>query len=1239
MLELPAGCLGARHLAFELARWFGLSADVILPYRPTLLLQTRLLGWFLLAVSLLSGGPVGRAQQPDEVWSRLEAATVARPGKPPWVQPAVHRPVRLNAGLLRAQLNRAPLERTPAALAAPAEIVLPLPDGGFARFRVVEAPVMAPELAAKFPQIKTWMGQGMDDPTMTLRADWTPAGFHAQIISPRGWIYIDPLWRDDDTEYAVYRRNDLGARGEDFICFTAGRDGGGGPGTAMQARAEADLLAIGGTLRTYRLACAATGEYTAFHGGTVAAGQAAIVTAINRVTGVYEVELGIRLVLIANNDALVYTSSTGDPYTNNNGSTMLGENQANIDAVIGSSNYEIGHVFSTGGSGIAGLGVVCVGGVKARGVTGRSSPIGDAFFIDYVAHEIGHQFGGNHTFNSVTSNCGGGNRNASTAYEPGSGTTIMAYAGICGADNVQPNSDPYFLFASFDEIVAYITSGSGSSCPVSIVTGNNPPTVSAGFNYTIPANTPFALTASASDPDSDPLTYSWEERDLGGSQTLAAPDNGASPLFRSLNPTNNPTRTFPTLSALLANTASVGEKLPTTSRTLKFRVTARDHRAGGGGVASADMQLIVTSNAGPFIITSPNSGVVWSNAQTVTWNPAGTATAPVNCANVNIRLSDDGGLTFPYLLAANTPNDGAELVVLPNITTMQARLKVEGAGNVFFDVSNTNFTVLPGQPTPLISLASATVTNETCAPGNGVIDPGETVTVSVTLQNVGSGAASNLVATLRATNGVTAPSAAQDYGAVAPAATVARPFTFTAQGSCGGSITCVFDLTDGTNNLGTVQRDFALGAYTPVILSRTNSSTTTIPASGTQGSASPYPSTLVVSNFGGLVTKVTARLSGLTHAYPDDLDIVLVGPGGQKVMLMSDAGGGFALSAVSLVFDNDAAAPLNDSALITSGTYRPTDFTVGETLNTPAPTGPYGANLAVFNGVNPNGAWSLYIVDDGGGDTGSLASWSLSLHSSNVVCCSGLPISDLSLTGAAEPNPVVIGGGFALTLTVCNTGPDSASAVSLTNQLPAGANFVSATSSQGSVTNTGGAVVASLGALAAGSNATVSINFTATDFGTVSNLAFIASPGSLDPVPANNTNTLFVIVPVDFDGDGLPDAWELGNGLSPTNAADAALDLDGDAFTALQEFLAGTDPADPRNFLGIVSVNLIGDDGLVEFSSVAGRAYDVELTDGWPPVSWAPVLTNVPGTGANILVTNLGGASATNRIYRVRLRP
>jgi hypothetical protein len=640
-------------------------------------------------------------------------AAVTADAREPWVQPDRYQAWMLDHHELEAVLQRIPPETLRQA-SGPEVISLPMPDGSLARFAIYESPVLAAELAAKFPQIRTFVGQGLDDPAASVRFDWTPHGFHAQVLTPRGAVYVDPFWRGDARAYASYWKRDLPRR-DGFSCVVRHHDFTG-PGQGVAAQASSS-----GLLRTYRLACAATGEYTQFHGGTVAAGLAAIVTAVNRVNGIYETDFGIRMVLVPNNDQVVYTNPATDPYTNGDGGAMLTQNQSTLNSVIGSANYDIGHVVSTGGGGVAFLGVVCNGLYKARGVTGLPSPIGDPFYVDYVAHEMGHQFGANHTFNGISSNCCCGNRYGPTAYEPGSGSSIMAYAGICGADNLQPNSDPFFHSASITEITNYTRSGFGSSCAQLSSTGNAAPVVDAGSDYVIPALTPFELTADADDPDGDSLTYSWEQRDLGVEQTLASADNGSSPILRAWNPTSNPTRVFPRLSNLLTNTLPAGEKLPALNRNMDFRVVARDHRAGGGEAASDDMLVVVTSSAGPFAVTFPNSGSVFSWRE-VLWNPAGTAAAPVAAGNVDILLSTDGGLTFPVVLAAATPNDGKELVEFPDTPTSTARLKIKATNNIFFDISNNNLsiTACTAPATPLAE-ASGNPKNRfiSFTPGNG----------------------------------------------------------------------------------------------------------------------------------------------------------------------------------------------------------------------------------------------------------------------------------------------------------------------------------------------------------------------------------------------------------------------------------------------------------------------------------------------------------------------------------------
>jgi len=651
-------------------------------------------GAALLVWALLFACPARAQDLPDtNLWKSVEQGSLSRVHSEAWVRPNAFRSFDLQHSLLRPLLDRAPKESARAVASSGAVISLPQPDGTLARFHFVESPVMHPALAARFPEIKTYLGWGIDDPAATVRFDLTLAGFHAQILSPRGAVYIEPYLRGNTNLHAVYARRDARASAPDFQCRTDGT-------TAMTTVSSAPtpirpLAVVNGNLRTYRLACAATAEYTAYFGGTVPAALAAIVTAINRVTGVYESELGIRLELVADNDLIVYTNTGAEPYSDGNPTALLMQNQANLDAVIGGTNYDIGHVFSTAGGGLAGVGVACVAGLKAMGETGTYPPVGDAFYVDYVAHEIGHQFGASHSFNSSANACGYGNRCAAAAYEPGSGSTIMSYAGICSADNLQSHSGAYFHSASLEQILSFITAGAGST-PASVsATGNGAPTVDAGPDYIIPMGTPFTLTATGIDPDAKTLTYCWEERDLGPSTTLSAADNGSSPLFRSFNPTTSPARTFPQLSDILNHTTTRGEMLPTTSRTLNFRVTARDNQPTGGATAASDMQVTVITNAGPFVITSPDGAATWSGAQTVTWNVAGTTNAPVAAASVNILLSTNGGVTFPIVLASNVPNSGTATVLLPLVTASAARIMVQADGNIFFAISPSNFSIVP----------------------------------------------------------------------------------------------------------------------------------------------------------------------------------------------------------------------------------------------------------------------------------------------------------------------------------------------------------------------------------------------------------------------------------------------------------------------------------------------------------------------------------------------------------------
>ncbi|HRE11113.1 MAG TPA: M12 family metallo-peptidase [Ignavibacteria bacterium] len=599
-----------------------------------------------------------------------------------YLAPITYRTVKLNKVELYNVLRSAPLESVVKVRNSNVVISLPMPNGSFARFNFVESPIMEPGLQAQLPATRTYLGQGIDDPHAIVRFDNTPLGFHAMILSPNGAVFIDPYSMNETDYYISYYREDYRpAVQQNFVCLTE---------NSHEKPVYNNIVnRTGEQLRSYRLAVACTGEFTTLLGGQANA-MNNVVTTVNRITGVYETDMSVRLIIIANNMSIIYTDGNTDPYTNNNGSTLLSQNQSNLDAVIGTANYDIGHVFSTGSfGGIAGLSVVCVNGQKARGATGSTSPIGDPWSIDYVAHEMGHQFSGNHTQNNTSCNA-----NPPTAWEPGSGITIMGYAGVC-SPSLANNSIPYLHGGNlFVEMIPFTQFGNGNNCPTTTNTGNNPPvlTMPTVAGFVIPISTPFSLTGSATDPDNDPLTYSWEQTNIGPQGNPNSP-TGNAPIFRPFSPVTNGTRVFPKLSDIINNTQTLGERLPTYDRLLKFRMTVRDNRAGGGGISSDEVVFQATASAGPFLVTYPNTNVTIGGIQTVTWDVANTTAAPVSCANVKISLSTDGGNSFPTVLVASTANDGSESVTLPAIENSQARIKIEALGNIFFDMSNANFTI------------------------------------------------------------------------------------------------------------------------------------------------------------------------------------------------------------------------------------------------------------------------------------------------------------------------------------------------------------------------------------------------------------------------------------------------------------------------------------------------------------------------------------------------------------------
>lgn len=569
-------------------------------------------------------------------------------------------------------------------------LALPQPQGGFTAFVLRDSGVMPPELAAKFPEIRSYAGIAADG--TQARIDVSPLGLQAMVFAADGTWMVQPQSRESGAAYLSFARDDV-APGRDFSCGVHGRPVANHLDAALRS-GPVPLVTTGTVRRNYALAMAANHNYVEAvsppGGATVATGLAGVVATVNRVNQVYENDFAIHMTLVANNNLLIYPTAAGDPYPNT--PDAIDVNTANIDSVIGSANYDVGHVLTTEGGGLAGLGVICISGAKGDGVTGTGNPTGDPFWIDYVAHELGHQFGGDHTFNSTTGACNG-NRNGPTAFEPGSGSTIMAYAGICDANDLQPNSDPYFTASSLNEIRSY-TFGGGAGCSDTTTNPNAVPAIAPLSNFIIPARTPFVLTGSATTTSGGTLSYAWEQNNTGAANNNLATDPGTGPIIRSLNPTATGVRVIPRLSNLVAGSTLKGEILPTTNRTMTFRLTVRDNVPGFGSTNSADMTVQSVVTSGPFKVNTPNTAVSWAgnSTQAVTWDVAGTTAAPISCSQVGIDFSTDGGTTYP-LSAGTFPNNGSANITVPNVTTTQARVRVSCVGNIFFNISAPNFSI------------------------------------------------------------------------------------------------------------------------------------------------------------------------------------------------------------------------------------------------------------------------------------------------------------------------------------------------------------------------------------------------------------------------------------------------------------------------------------------------------------------------------------------------------------------